>query len=191
MNYLNEYIDGKLSEDEIRNLLAPEAFDGEHERFGLLRGEFSDYRAGTRSMSFYAFKRKYNRSIFKLWPGCYVKFAFQYDLGEPHFEFGWVDVVDTRAGLARIQCDDNYQGNRALTVKIVDIMEILPYKERPLVYYKTMVCGDCSKCRKEENSFPTDCPQFNFFNAILNKQIGDGKFMELYRGVENVIDKSD
>lgn len=183
MSYLDDYIGGKLSENDIKTIFDRDDKNQDasmHEKYGLLREEYADYKSGTRNMAFYVFKRKMPRSIYRLWPGCYVKFAFQYDLAEPHYEYGWVDVVDGRVGMVRIQCDDTYQGNRALTVRIIDVMEILPYKERPLVYYKSMICGDCALCKREENSFPENCPQFCFFNAILNKQIADNQFLSLY-----------
>ena len=150
---------------------------------GLLPEEYKDYSDGIRNLEFYIFKRKIKKTINKIWPGCYVQFAFQYDLGQPHIERGWVDVIDTKLGLVRIQCDDNMQGNRALTVRVVDIVEILPLKERYLVYYKTMVCGDCNKCNHENNDFPKECPNFNFFNALMNKQRSDRQFLEIYHRI--------
>lgn len=152
-----------------------------NELLGLLPEEYDDLDKGIRSFEFYAFKKKHTRSIFNLWTGCYVGYLFEYDGNEPHFEAGWVDLVSTSQGLCKIQCDDTYNGNRAVTVRIIDVMEILPHKERPLVYYKTMMCGQCNKCDHSSNEEPKiDCPHYDFMSAILHKQKGDLEFLKLY-----------
>lgn len=154
------------------------------EALGLLPEEYADLSGGLRSMGFYVFKKKYARSIFRLWAGCYVKYLFEHDLHEPHFEYGWVDVVNNDQGFCKIQCDDSFNGNRAVTVRIIDVMEVLPLKERPLVYYKTMICGQCNKCdRIAAEPPPMGCPHSRFLNALLSKSSGDSEFHRLYQGV--------
>jgi hypothetical protein len=74
------------------------------------------------------FKRKYKRYVKNIWAGCYVKFAFEIDANNPHFEFGWVDVVNNEQGFCKVQCDDSFFGTRALTLRTIDVIEILPYK---------------------------------------------------------------
>ena len=161
------------------------------ERVGLSEDEYYDLTHKLRDLDFYVFKRKYKRDIQKLWVGCYVKFIYQMepDTSKPHFEWGWVDVLDVKHELARLQCDDTFQGNRAVTVRTADIVEVLPLKERPLVFYKTMICGECKKCDEESDGFPRNCPKFNFFNAIKNKQKHDIEFIVEYYKLIN--DKCD
>ena len=151
---------------------------------GLLKEEYDDLCNGIHSIDFYLFKRKHVRYIKNVWGGCYVKYAFEINACEPHFEFGWVDVVNNEKGFCKVQCDDSFFGTRALTLRIIDIMEILPYKERPLVYYKSMVCNDCNDCDRIANELPPEsCKLYEFFNAILNKQQADNQFIKLYNGV--------
>ena len=155
-----------------------------YDLLGILKEEYEDLCNGIHSFDFYLFKRKYPRHVKNVWGGCYVKYAFEIDAQEPHFEFGWVDVVNNEQGFCKVQCDDSFFGTRALTLRIIDIMEILPYKERPLVYYKTMVCNECNDCDRMANEFPPEsCKLYDFFNAILNKQKADNQFIKLYNGV--------
>ena len=158
--------------------------DKDNELLGLLPEEYEDLSKHVRSFQFYVFKRGFTRSIFNLWGGCYVKYLFEYNGCEPHAECGWVDAVSNTQGFCKIQCDDDFNGGRAVTVRIIDVMEVLPHKERPLIYYKTMLCGQCNKCDHSSNEEPKiDCPHYEFMNAILNKQKGDEKFIELYKNV--------
>lgn len=154
----------------------------DYQRLGLLEQEYEDLKGGVRSFAFYIMKRNTARSIFNLWPGCYVKYLYEYDKHEPHFEYGWVDVSSNDRGFCKIQCDDDFHGARAVVVRVIDVMEILPYKERPLVYYKTMICGKCNKCDRSSNETPpVSCPFYDFFGALLSKQKGDGEFIRLYQ----------
>ena len=107
--------------------------DKENELLGLLPEEYSDLSKGLRSFGFYVFKRRHVRSIYNIWAGCYVKYLFETEGGEPHFEFGWVDAVSNTQGFCKIQCDDSFNGCRAVTVRTIDVMEVLPNKERHLV----------------------------------------------------------
>ena len=152
----------------------------EHEIIGISEEEYEDLKARTRNITFYIFKMKHKKLIVRIWTGAYIKFAFQYDLAEPHAEYGWVDLVDRTGRALRVQCDDNMEGRRQLFVRTNDVLEILPSKERKLIYYKTMVCGECKKCNVETNDFPKECPKFDFFNAILNKQMMEEQFFEEY-----------
>ena len=152
---------------------------------GLLKEEYEDLEKGTHSMDFFLLKRKMQKPIKNVWAGCYVKFAFEIDAHDPHFEFGWVDIVNNEQGFCKVQCDDNFFGTRALTLRIMDVLEIYPFKERPLIYYKTMICNECNECDRIANDLPPDeCPYNEFFNAILNKQIADLQFINLYKQVE-------
>lgn len=184
--FLELYASNQVKKEDLEEFV--KAFTDKHpdkpvwEGAGLLEAEYYDLTHGLRDLNFYVFKRKHKRDIQKLWAGCYVKFLYQMepDTSKPHFEWGWIDVIDEKYGLARLQCDDSFQGNRAVTVRTMDIMEVLPLKERPLIYYKVMLCGECKKCSIEDNAFPSDCPKFNFFNAILNKQNRDREFILKY-----------
>ena len=161
----------------------------EKDSLGLLDQEYDDLTKNLRSMEFYVTKKKSVRFITKLWPGCYVRYLFEVNPGQPNWEFGWVDAVDAKQVFCKIQCDDNFNGMRAVTVRIIDVMQVLPYKERPLVYYKTMMCGNCNQCDRSANEKPPQsCPYSNFFNALLAKQIGDQKFISLYLGVHECRD---
>lgn len=183
MTYLELCKAGSAEPKNWKNWLDETRKDGdkENELLGLLPEEYEDLRNDVRSMEFYVFKRRFTRSIFNLWGGCYVRYLFEYDGHEPHFEVGWIDAVSNSQGFCKIQCDDCYHGNRAVTIRTIDVMEILPHKERPLVYYKTMMCGQCNKCDHSSNDEPkTDCPHYDFMNAILNKQHGDSEFIVLY-----------
>ena len=152
----------------------------EHEIIGISKEEFEDLKGRTRNIPFYSFKMKHRKTIIWIWTGAYIKFAFQYDLAEPHIEYGWVDIVDRTGKYLRVQCDDELDGQRQLIVRSIDVLEVLPTKERKLIFYKTMVCGDCEKCKRQTNDFPGDCPKYHFFNAILNKQMKDEEFFNEY-----------
>lgn len=154
------------------------------ELLGLLPYEFADLSAGMRTMRFYVFKRKTPKSVFNVFPGAYVKFAFETDSSDPHFEQGWVDIVSPDKCLCRIQVDDGgeYNGLRAVSLRITDVVEILPSKERPLVYYKSMICGKCNDCDRLANAeVPASCPHRDKFSIILKKQRGDGELIDIYK----------
>ena len=183
MTYLELCRNGSAEPQDWKRWLDGTRKDGdkENELLGLLPEEYDDLKNGVRSMGFYVFKRRFPRSIFQLWGGCYVRYLFEYDGHEPHFEVGWVDSVSNAQGFCKIQCDDCYNGGRAVTVRTIDVMEILPHKERPLIYYKTMMCGQCNKCDHSSNDEPKiDCPHYQFMNAVVNKQRGDMEFISLY-----------
>ena len=184
MTYLEMCSNGQASPENWRKWLADcPGSDPIYKRLGLLPEEYEDLDKGMRSMEFYVFKRKHVRSIFRIWPGCYVKYLYEYDAHEPHFERGWVDVVNNERGFCKIQCDDAFNGNRAVVVRTIDVMDILPFKERPLVFYKTMLCGECNGCDRTANEEPpADCPRYGLFNALLSKQKGDEEFMRLLYG---------
>lgn len=170
----------KWLEENKKDEVAP------YELLGLLKEEYEDLCNDIHSIDFYIFKRKHVRHVKNVWGGCYVKYAFEVDAHDPHFEYGWVDVVNNEKGFCKVQCDDSFVGTRALTLRIIDVMEILPYKERPLVYYKTMVCNDCNDCDRMANQLPPEtCKLYGFFNAILNKQQADNEFIKLYNKVLN------
>lgn len=155
-----------------------------YELIGIAKEEYEDLCNGVHSIDFYLFKSKFPRHIKNVWGGCYVKYVFEIDKHEPHIEFGWVDVVNNDIGFCKVQCDDSFMGTRALTLRILDVVEILPYKERPLVYYKSMVCNECNSCDRMANELPPEsCKLFNFFNAIVNKQQADTQFINLYNGI--------
>lgn len=183
-NFMELYLQGKKQADEWESFLneekrmMPETPD--HDIIGLTKDEFIDLKEKTRNIQFFAFKLKYRKDVIHVWNGSYIKFAFQYDLSEPHFEYGWVDAIDRTGTLIRVQCDDALDGQRALTVRLVDVLEVFPAKERKLIFYKTMTCASCEKCPRQTNDFPSDCPKYDFFNAILNKQRKDEEFFNEY-----------
>lgn len=183
MTYIDMCRNGSADQKDWKKWLDENKKDGDrdNELLGLLQEECDDLMNGIRSMGFYVFKSRFVRSIRNIWTGCYVRYLFEYDGHEPHFEIGWVDAVNNQKGFCKIQCDDCYNGNRAVTIRTIDVMEILPHKERPLVYYKTMMCGDCYRCDHSSNEVPAqDCPNHEFMNAILGKQKGDSEFIRLY-----------
>ncbi len=186
MTYIEMCMKGEADQKDWKAWLERNRKDGgkENELLGLLPEEYTDLMNGIRSFGFYVFKRRHPRSIFQLWSGCYVKYLFEHEGSEPHFECGWVDGVSNQQGFCNIQCDDGFHGGRAVTVRTIDVMEVLPYKERYLIYYKTMMCGRCDKCDHSSNEEPRiDCPHYEFMNAVLNKQRGDSEFLKLYNGV--------
>lgn len=156
-----------------------------NELLGLLPEEYDDLINELRSFDFYVLKRKEEKYIKQLWAGCYIKFAYESDLHNPHFEYGWVDLVSNEHGFCKVQCDDSYNGNRAITIRIIDVIQILPFKERPLIYYKTMLCGDCNDCDRMSIELPPEtCKLYQFYNAIISKQKSDNNFIKLYKHVE-------
>ena len=162
----------------------PEDARPAYERLGLVKEEYEDLSAGRRTFDFYVMKRRHGRSIYSLWTGCYVKYLFEPDPHNPRYEYGWVDAVNASTGYCRIQCDDMYHGMRVVLVRIIDVMEILPMKERPLVYYKTMICGDCHGCdRASDREPPAECPFGAFLSACKSKAEGDAEFLRMYFGV--------
>lgn len=188
MTYLEMCRDGSAEPNDWKRWLDETRKEGdkENELLGLLPEEYEDLKNGVRGMGFYVFKRKHRRSICNLWVGCYVGYLFEYEGSDPHFERGWIDAVSNTQGFCKIQCDDCYNGGRAVTVRTIDVMEILPHKERPLIYYKTMLCGQCNKCDHSSNDEPRmDCPHFELFNAIVGKQRGDTEFLKLYDKVSS------
>lgn len=193
--FMDLYIKGNVAPESWTYFVENTKHDNpemqEYDIVGISKEEYEDLKANTRNIQFYAFKRKYRKTIDRIWTGAYIKFAFQYDLTEPHVEYGWVDIVDQTGKYLRVQCDDTFEGQRQLTLRSADVLEILPTKERKLIFYKTMVCGDCKICNRVTNDFPGECPQYNFFNAILNKQIKDDEFFQEYFKLMGGINESD
>lgn len=159
--------------------------ESDHVKMGMMQIQYKDLVDGKHSIYFYVEKYKYIRSVFNVWTGCYVKYLFEHNNKEISMERGWVDQVNPNTGFCRIQCDDGYMGGRAVIIRTVDIMEILPCKERFLIYYKTMLCGTCNQCDRASNEeVPISCRLFNFFNSIKNKQVGDQQYIQYYENVE-------
>lgn len=147
---------------------------------GISRGAYDDLVAGERSFDFHVFKARHGRMLKRLWPGCYVKYAFESDCANARFEFGWVDMVGVDGEYCKIQCDDSFNGSRAVVIRVEDVMEVFPLKERPLVYYKTMICGDCNGCDRMANELPPDeCMHYDFFSACVAKAKGDSQLLSL------------
>lgn len=157
-----------------------------YQLLGLQEEQYQDLINKKRTMTFFIFKKQQKRLIDKLWTGCYVKFVYENDCARnPHFQRGWIDVIDNKTKLCKIQCDDSFNGMRALILNISDIIQILPYKERPLIYYKTMICGDCNDCDRASNEINQEsCPHFYFFNAIISKQQMDNTFISSYEKIK-------
>lgn len=157
----------------------------EYELLGLLPEEYEDLKNKIHTFKFYIEKRKFNRSIHNLWTGCYVKYLYDKDMTEPVSLTGWVDAISNDKRFCKIQCDDCFDGCRALNIRTMDVLEILPFKERYLIYYKTMICGNCNDCDRVSNDMPPlNCKHYEFFNAIVNKQKADKQFLELYQKVK-------
>lgn len=159
---------------------------------GITMQEYDDLSNKKRSFDFYVFKSKHQRVLKRLWAGCYVKYVFEIDCHDPHFEFGWVDMVSLDNEYCKIQCDDSFNGGRAVIIRVTDVMEVFPLKERFLVYYKTMICGDCNGCDRMSNELPPDeCPYYNFFNACVAKAKGDAQLLSLMFSRPNEENSSD
>jgi len=185
--FLSRCVGGELVAEEWRGWLEkakrlePDAADAA--LLGLDEAEFQDLGAGIRTMDFYALKRRDypDGGMRRIWGGCYARYLFESDPHNPEYQAGWVDLVDNEHGFARIQCDDEFDGARAVTVRVGDIVEILPNKERPLVYYKTMACGECNKCDHSSNApVPEGCHLKVFFDAVLAHQGIDRDFQQYY-----------
>lgn len=163
----------------------PDKKTSPNELLGIRPEEYEDLKQGIHSFDFYIFKSNHEKYLYQLWSGCYIAFAFEIDKCNPHLEYGWVDIVSNEHGFCKVQCDDSYNGNRALTIRISDVMEILPFKERPLIYYKTMLCGDCNDCDRISIELPPEtCQIREFFDAIINKQKSDAEFIRLYKMID-------
>lgn len=120
-------------------------------------------------------------SLDRVFPGIYVQFIAEYDDMRPHFEYGWIDSFDEKKQSARLQCDDTCSGNRSLEINIRDILQILPTKERPNIFFKAMLCKECKDCSHESGEFIEECPFFSLFSSIKRNRIQSrqtvGKFL--------------
>ena len=151
-----------------------------HELLGIGESDFAKLMQKQHTFEFFVMRRKIGCKLKRVWPGTYVSFIVEHD-NKPHIEFGWVDVIDVAGRLCKVQCDDSFHGMRAFVITIDDIVAILPFKERPLVFYKTVLCEDCNRCDRSANeAVPSNCPHERFFNAILDKQVADAQFLVIY-----------
>ncbi len=151
-----------------------------YELLGVSEQDFAKLIQRQHTFEYYVIRCQICKKVKCVWPGAYIAFLVEHD-SRPHLEFGWVDVIDTKGKLCKVQCDDNFHGMRAFVISIDDISAILPCKERPLVYYKTMLCNECNKCDRSSNeSVPDFCAHKAFFDAILDKQLADAQFLTLY-----------
>ena len=170
----------KYVDDNVSNETRP------YELLGISEGEFAKLVHKHHTFEFYVMQRQICRKVRCVWPGTYISFLVEQD-NKPHLEFGWVDVIDTNGKLCKVQCDDNFNGMRAFVISIDDISAILPCKERPLVFYKTILCSGCDGCDRSANApVPSLCKHKSFFDAILDKQVADAQFLVLY--VKNNLD---
>lgn len=151
---------------------------------GISECDFRKLVEKRHTFDFYVKRKSLGCGVKFVWPGTYVSFLNEND-SLPHVEFGWVDVIDVNGRLCKVQCDDSFHGMRAIVICLDDIKDILPLKERPLVYYKTMVCGDCNKCDRSSNDeVPSSCPSKHLLDAVLDKQRSDSQFLLLYSSVK-------
>jgi hypothetical protein len=79
----------------------------------------------------------------------YIRFAYDpHQNGNTTVFCGWVDKVESSERywgwhVVAIQVDDKHSGNRAVNIRKRDVLEILPFKIRPLVYYRRVLCTTC------------------------------------------------
>jgi len=151
-----------------------------YDLLGIGESDFAKLANKQHTFEFYVMRIKLCQKVKCVWPGTYIAFLVEHD-NKPHLEFGWVDVIDVKGKLCKVQCDDNFYGMRAFVISVDDISAILPCKERPLVYYKTILCNGCNQCdRSANNPVPPLCKHKGFFDAVLDKQVADAQFLVLY-----------
>lgn len=142
------------------------------EYLGVAEDDLEDLE-NQHSFSFIVCRTFYRKHLLdRVFPGVYVQFIVEYDLQAPHREYGWVDAFDKEKKTVDIQCDDSYYGNRSMTINIRDIVQVLPTKERPNIFFKAMLCKECKNCSKDSGEFIEECPFYGLFSKIKENRLG-------------------
>lgn len=124
------------------------------------------------SFAFIAYRIYHRKHLLdKIYPGTYVQFVVEYDDQIPHKEYAWVDSFNKEDKTVDVQCDDSFYGNRSLTINLRDIIQVLPTKERPNIFFKAMLCKDCKNCSKESGEFIEDCAFYSLFTKIKQNRL--------------------
>lgn len=171
MNFLELVASGKEPPEAFQSYWMRYEIDPEGrsapEYFGITEQELRDVRGGARSFRFIALRYLKRRHLLtKVLPGTYVQFITEHESAGPCLEYGWVDRFIGEKGVAVIQCDDCYFGNRSVEIGIEDVLRILPSKERPNVFYKSMLCGECRDCSRHSGEFVSSCPFYGLFKDM-------------------------
>lgn len=141
------------------------------EYLGVSENDVKDLEDG-RSFRFIVFRAIHKKhNLDKIFPGAYIQFVNEYGLSDPILEYGWVDKFEKETKTVSIQCDDAYYGNRAVSIKLNDILQILPMKERPNIFYKAMLCKGCNICSHEVSDFTENCPFYDLFTSIKQNRL--------------------
>lgn len=190
MNFLELVITGKEKPEAFSRYFIQWEIDHEGktaaEFFGVTEKELHSVRNGEHSFRFVAFRYLKRKHLLKrVFPGAYVQFAVEYDLGQPHLEYGWVDRFDFQNNQVAIQCDDSYFGNRLIEIEIEDILRLLPTKERPNIFFKAMLCQDCKDCPHDSGEFVPECAFYNLFSDIKCNRQESRKVIGKHLGYEN------
>ena len=142
------------------------------EYLGVSESDLEDLN-NNHSFRFVAFRTFYRKHLLeRVFSGAYVQFVSECEYQQPRLEYGWVDFFNRENKTVDVHCDDNYQGNRALTINLRDIVQLLPTKERPNIFFKAMLCQECKDCSKDSGEFIEDCPFFGLFTAIKENRLG-------------------
>ena len=190
MNFLELVITGKETPEAFYRYFMQWEIDHEgktaEEFFGIKENELQNIRSGVHSFRFIAFRYLKRKHLLKrVFPGTYVQFVIEYDLGQPHIEYGWVDQFDTQSNKVAIQCDDSYFGNRSIEIELEDILRVLPTKERPNIFFKAMLCQDCKDCSHDSGEFMKDCAFYCLFSDIKCNRQESRKVIGKHLGYEN------
>ena len=198
-------MDKTLFEKVVRGEESPNAFeryvtiweeDNEgktlSEYIGIPEDEIEEIKKGNHTFLFFVLRKVRRKQLLEVvFPGCYVQFAIEYPEMRAHLEYGWVDVFDEKNKEVHIQCDDNFYGTRVVVIKIEDITQILPTKERPNVFYKAMLCGDCKKCENNYGEFIKDCPFYELFKTLKQNRLQSRDTIGKYLGYEKSSGKTE
>lgn len=177
-SFLDLFMEGLVPESAIDNfliewsVLAKEKMH-DYEYLGFTEAEWGEY-LGKKNLQMLVLRRKHKKcelTSASILTGCYIKFGIQYgETSTPHIEYGWISNVTT-SEMVDVQCDDGYEGARGILVDLRDVFEILPLKERPILYYKQMLCHNCFGCNPYTSCFVQSCKFVNFFKQIeLNRK---------------------
>jgi hypothetical protein len=63
--------------------------------------------------------------------GKYIQFRESFDVFGKRVTCGWVKKIDIVNDYIEVRCDDGFKGARGTSIRICDVIAILPYKEEP------------------------------------------------------------